>query len=111
MLEQISVARDSLNTERQQQQRGGAVARAGIESAGPRGGRALETVLAGELGGEAVDAPNQVRLRVEKDIDRVVAEVVDRDSGEVVREIPPEDMVAAAKKLEAMLGRVLDREA
>lgn len=119
MVEQVSVARDSLSAERQQASGGprrlteiaGATG-AGADGLGVDSAReARQRALAEAIAAAPVEAPNEVRLRVERDVDRVVAEVVDRETGEVVHEIPPEDMIAAAKKLEAMLGRVLDREA
>jgi len=123
MVEQVSVGRDSLNAERQQTRSSARVTaadegdgrtspdRPGPTADGQRAGKELQKALADELAGEPIDAPNEVRLRVEKDVDLVVAEVVNRETGEVVQEIPPEDMVEAARKLEAMLGRILDRDA
>lgn len=120
MVEQVSVARESLGSERQAQRTGtraqGEIARAGADRAGTtreaeRAVGDIQNALVAGLADEPVEAPNEIRLRVERDVDRVVAEVVDRETGEVVHEIPPEDMIAAAKTLEAMLGRVLDREA
>jgi flagellar protein FlaG len=116
MVEQVSVARDSLSAERQQASGGPRrlteIAGAGADGLGVDSAReARQRALAEAIAAAPVEAPNEVRLRVERDVDRVVAEVVDRETGEVVHEIPPEDMIAAAKKLEAMLGRVLDREA
>lgn len=50
----------------------------------------------------------QLKLSVNRDLERVVAKIVDRDTGEVVREIPPEEMLEMAKRLEEMSGLLLD---
>jgi flagellar protein FlaG len=118
MVEQVTAARDSLTPERQHQHGGtrslpdrvNELARLGARGDSRAIMGALQGILAGAPAGGPVTETNEVRLRVEEDVDWVVAEVVDRDSGEVVREIPPEEMVEAAKKLEAMLGRVLDKQ-
>jgi len=120
MVEHVSVARESLNSERQQQRSGsrasgepgGAGAqRPGVAGEAERAAEDIQRALVEDLANKPVDAANEIRLRVEPDVDLVVAEVVNRETGEVVQEIPPEDLVNAAKRLEAMLGRVLDDEA
>jgi flagellar protein FlaG len=50
----------------------------------------------------------QLELSVNRELDRVVAKVVRRGTGEVVREIPPEEMLEMAKRLEEMSGLLLD---
>ena len=89
----------------------GADARSGqrLDSETQRAGAELKRAVLDELVGTDVDQPHELRLRVERDIDMLVGEVVNRDTNEVVREIPPEEIVATAKKLNAILGQVLDR--
>lgn len=60
----------------------------------------------------AVTAPQrmEVRMQVEKDLDRVITRVVDGDTGEVIREVPPDELVELAKRMKA-LGAMLDRRA
>jgi len=76
-----------------------------------RAGNELARALAEEFAESPVQAPNELRLRVEQDLDLVVAKVVNSETEEVVREIPPEELVDAAKKLNAILGQLLDRVA
>jgi len=84
--------------------------RAAALDEGKRLGSELARALTEEVAGEPVLAPRELRLRVEEDIDTVVAKIVDSQTEEVVREIPPEELVSAAKKLNAILGQILDRE-
>ncbi|GIX36245.1 MAG: hypothetical protein KatS3mg126_2024 [Lysobacteraceae bacterium] len=44
-------------------------------------------------------AGTQLRFRVESDVGRVVVQVIDTQSGEVVRQIPREEALAMARKL------------
>jgi len=53
----------------------------------------------------------EVRMRVEADLHRVVARVVDSDTGEVIREVPPEELVELAKRMKALMGAMLDKRA
>ena len=76
-----------------------------------RAGSELARALAEEVAGTPVEAPNELRLRVEDDLDFVVAKVVNSETEEVIREIPPEELVDAAKKLNAIIGQLLDKEA
>ncbi len=43
-------------------------------------------------------AGTQLRFRVETDVDRVVVQVLDSQSGEVIRQIPPEQAVQLARE-------------
>jgi flagellar protein FlaG len=83
-------------------------ARAAEESR--RAGNELARTLVEDVGGESIQAPNELRLRVEEDINTVVAKIVNSETDEVVREIPPEELVDAAKKLDALIGQILDRD-
>lgn len=60
----------------------------------------------------AVTAPQrmEVRMQVEENLDRVITRVVDSDTGEVIREVPPDELVELAKRMKA-LGAMLDRRA
>lgn len=50
----------------------------------------------------------QIELRVDQETGRVVARVIDRESGEVVRQVPPEHVLQLATYIDEWLGRVLD---
>lgn len=108
---QINVAADQVAPERQAQ--GRAPAPRPVER-GSSGVSDADTTLARALATEALGPdlapPNELRLRVEEDIDMVVAQVVNSETKEVVREIPPEELVQTAKRLNAIIGQILDRE-
>lgn len=53
----------------------------------------------------------QIELRIDQATGRVVARVIDRESGEVVRQVPPEYVLQLATYIDAWLGRVLDTRA
>lgn len=48
-----------------------------------------------------------VRFEIDKDIDKVIVKVVDKSSGEVIRQIPSEEVVRIAKVLEGKLPGLL----
>jgi len=57
-----------------------------------------------------------VRLEVEDSLHMVIAKIIDRDSGEVVRQIPPENRIKIAKTIRDIEekrdnGVLIDREA
>jgi flagellar protein FlaG len=74
--------------------------------------RALAAVIAGSLD-KAVVAPQrmEVRMRVEEDLNRVIARIVDSDTGEVIREVPPDELVDLAKRVQALIGAMYDKRA
>lgn len=53
----------------------------------------------------------QIELRVDQETGRVVARVIERESGEVVRQVPPDYVLQLAMYIDAWLGRVLDARA
>lgn len=67
---------------------------------------------------EAVDKVNQyadiqqvsLRLQVEKELQRVVVKVVDKDTDEVIRQIPSEQTIALAKHLDEVMQEFLSGE-
>jgi flagellar protein FlaG len=71
----------------------------------------------GELA-KVVDQMNQtarvfnqtLQFAMNQDSRHIVIRVIDTVSGEVLREIPPEKMMAAAASMEAVLGLLLDRK-
>ena len=74
-----------------------------------RGSEAREALLASERAAlaesETASEPQatHVKLSVDDELHRVVAHVVDSKSGEVVREIPPEELLELAKALRSLL--------
>ena len=69
----------------------------------------LARALAAELGDGPVSRTSELRLRVDEELQQVIATVVDTETGDVVKSYPPEAVISAAKKLKAMLGQILDR--
>ncbi len=53
----------------------------------------------------------ELRYEVDEDLNQVVIKILDGDSGEVVRQIPAEELVRLAKVLEWAAGQLLDRRA
>lgn len=48
----------------------------------------------------------ELRIEVENDLNLVVVKVVDKESGEVVRQIPFEETVASARRIKERLDRM-----
>lgn len=76
---------------------------------GTRGEANLARALAADDVRDAALPAKDLRLSVDRELDRVVARVVDSESGEVIREVPPEELVELAKTLRALMGQLLDR--
>ena len=56
------------------------------------------------------DVPNYgFGLRVDEATREVIAVVVDRETGKVIREIPSEDMRTASKVIRNLIGPLIDR--
>lgn len=52
-----------------------------------------------------------VHLEIDPEFHNVIAKVVDKVSGEVIRQILPEKLVELAKKIKGRTGALLDKEA
>jgi flagellar protein FlaG len=50
-----------------------------------------------------------VQFQVDQNINRVIARIVDSETGEVVREVPPDELVDLARRVTALVGAMLDR--
>ena len=50
-----------------------------------------------------------LRFEVDRDTDKLIVKVVDRDSGELIRQIPSEEAVRIAKVLGRVPGLLMDR--
>ncbi len=68
-----------------------------------------ESKLAAQLAPEYEYRPTQLRFEMDKEADRVIIKVVDRESGEVIRQIPPEEMLNMAKVLDELKGSLVDQ--
>ena len=57
-------------------------------------------------------AAHNLKFRVDQQTERLVIKVVDKETGETVREIPPEEMLAIAESIERyQKGLLLSQEA
>ena len=54
---------------------------------------------------------SQVQFSVEEDLDRVVVKVVERETGELIRQIPSEEVLRAQRFLEEQPGILFEEEA
>ena len=52
-----------------------------------------------------------LRFNISEDVDRVIVSVVNRDTDEVIRQIPPEEVVDLAKRLNEMAGVLFNETA
>lgn len=55
--------------------------------------------------------PYSLSFRFDEDLNRVVVKVIDPATGELLREIPPEGVIEALKKLRQAPGSLVDEEA
>jgi uncharacterized FlaG/YvyC family protein len=54
--------------------------------------------------------PYALSFRFEKELNRVVVKVIDPETGELLREIPPESVIEALKQLRKAPGTLVDEE-
>ncbi|NLK07682.1 MAG: flagellar protein FlaG [Firmicutes bacterium] len=60
---------------------------------------------------ETVDVFNKgLHFRVHEETERIVVEVVDKDTGDVIREIPPEYILDLMAKIDALFGVFVDEK-
>ncbi|OAZ98512.1 flagellar protein FlaG [Halomonas sp. G11] len=52
-----------------------------------------------------------IEFEISEDTSRVITRVVDRDSGDVIRQIPAEEVIRIAEQLQDMRGRFISLEA
>ncbi len=51
-----------------------------------------------------------IRLEVDNELHRVIIKLIDKKSGEIIRQIPPEELIELAKKMRSGEGVFLDKE-
>jgi uncharacterized FlaG/YvyC family protein len=82
----------------------------------PKGSQASsdKTAEAAELPGAEKDAGDIFKRRLDFKVDdetnRVVVKVIDTETNKVVKEIPPEQLVRLAAKIQEMVGLLVDEE-
>jgi len=55
--------------------------------------------------------PRGLEFELSETTSRVITRVIDRESGEIIREIPPEEVLKIAERLEEMQGQIISLEA
>lgn len=58
-----------------------------------------------------VKAPNALSFSLDEEAGRLVIKITDAETGEVIRQIPPEEAVAIARSLEKLEGLLLPQQA
>ncbi|MBZ5488557.1 flagellar protein FlaG [Halomonas aquamarina] len=79
-------------------------------------GAAADAISKGELVEplqriNATMRPHGLEFEVSEQSSRVITRVVDRESGEVIRQIPAEEVLQLAERLEELQGRLISLEA
>ena len=64
-----------------------------------------------ELNDEMSSRDVSLRFRVDQDSEDVIVSVVDQESDEVIREIPPEEVVRMRERIKEMAGLLLEETA
>ena len=55
--------------------------------------------------------PRGLEFELSETTSRVITRVIDRESGEIIREIPPEEVLKIAERPEEMQGQIISLEA
>jgi flagellar protein FlaG len=63
------------------------------------------------LNEKALQANISIRFRVDQDIDRIVVSIFDNETEEVIRQVPPEELVNLSKSLVRMAGLLFNKTA
>jgi len=81
-------------------------------------GKSAQTLSSAELSELATDVQKNMNIihnvdlkfSVNKDSGRIMVTVTDEATGEVIREIPPEEIVRFAEKFDEMVGMIFDKK-
>lgn len=61
--------------------------------------------------GEALGIINQgLRVRIDESTNRVITQIINRDTNEIIRQIPSEELLDVAKRLRELVGVLFDVE-
>ena len=52
----------------------------------------------------------EIQLEIEKDLGITVVKVIDKDTGKVIRQIPPEDLVELSRRAKDLKGLLVSKE-
>jgi flagellar protein FlaG len=64
---------------------------------------------ASKIQGSIGQVDSSLRIEVDSDIHRIIVKVINNQSGEVIRQIPSQEIVEIAKRLDAMQGLLLTK--
>lgn len=75
----------------------------------PPVGSAAETEVAISKINDALDAFSfNLRFKIHDESDRVIVQVIDKETDKLIREIPPERLLKLAAQIQEMIGLLLD---
>lgn len=74
---------------------------AGDDGDAPKRSEIMEAVT--EIADSGRFLNRRLQLEVEEELEIIVAKVVDKESGDVIRQIPPEELVALSKRIKEHL--------
>ena len=52
-----------------------------------------------------------IKLRIDENHDRIVTQIVDPENDEIIKQIPPQELLEIMSRLKELVGVLLDREA
>jgi len=52
-----------------------------------------------------------IKVRIDQTHDRIVTQIVDPDKGEIIKQIPPQELLEIMTRVKELVGLLLDREA
>jgi len=52
-----------------------------------------------------------IKVRIDETHDRIVTQIVDPDKGEIIKQIPPQELLDIMSRVKELVGLLLDREA
>jgi flagellar protein FlaG len=56
------------------------------------------------------DGMYSIRFELNKEIDKLIINLVDKESGELIRQIPPEELINVSMKLQDYRGMIIESE-
>lgn len=64
-----------------------------------------------EAFGDVVSIVNRgIRVEVDTSSHQVITQIIDRNTDEVIRQIPPEELLKVSKRLQQFIGNILDEQ-
>jgi flagellar protein FlaG len=62
------------------------------------------------VAGTAMLFNRKIKLEVESDLNMVIVKIIDSETKEVIRQVPPEELVALSKNAKDLKGLLIDKE-